>query len=60
MNLSIYYIPKKEPFFRGFGLSFFIGFYVASTKYRPYGDFPALMVEENLRCPSVFQAKTST
>jgi hypothetical protein len=32
---------------------FLVGFYVASTQYRSYGDFPALLVAENLGCPSV-------
>jgi hypothetical protein len=30
-----------------------IGFYVTSTKYRSYGDVRALLVEEDLRRPSV-------
>jgi hypothetical protein len=30
-----------------------IGFYVTSTQYRSYRDVPALLVEEDLRCPSV-------
>jgi hypothetical protein len=29
------------------------GFYVTSTQYRSYRDVPALLVEEDLRCPSV-------
>jgi hypothetical protein len=29
------------------------GFYVTSTQYRSYHDVPALLVEEDLRCPSV-------
>jgi hypothetical protein len=28
-------------------------FYVTSTQYRSYRDVPALLVEEDLRCPSV-------
>jgi hypothetical protein len=44
-------------------------FYVTSTQYRSYRDFPALLVEEDLRCPSVhyfrhgralFQARKGT
>jgi hypothetical protein len=31
----------------------YFGFYVTSTQYRSYRDIPALLVEENLRCPSV-------
>jgi hypothetical protein len=30
-----------------------VEFYVASTQYRSYGDFSALLAEEDLRCPSV-------
>jgi hypothetical protein len=30
-----------------------LGFYVTSTKYRSYRDVPALLVEEDLRRPSV-------
>jgi hypothetical protein len=30
-----------------------IGFYVTPKQYRSFGDFPALLVEEDLRCPSV-------
>jgi hypothetical protein len=32
---------------------FWLGFYVAPTWYRSYGIFPALLVEEDLRGPSV-------
>jgi hypothetical protein len=37
------------------GLFLFVcfGFYVTSTQYRSYRDVPALLVEEDLRCPSV-------
>jgi hypothetical protein len=28
-------------------------FYVTPTQYRSYGDVPALLVEEDLRCPSM-------
>jgi hypothetical protein len=28
-----------------------IGFYVLLTQYRSYSDIPALLVEEDLRCP---------
>jgi hypothetical protein len=31
-----------------------IGFYVTQTHYRSYGDVPAFLVEEELRCPSVY------
>jgi membrane protease YdiL (CAAX protease family) len=31
----------------------FLGFYVTSTQDRSYRDVPALLVEEDLRCPSV-------
>jgi hypothetical protein len=31
-----------------------IGFYVTPTQYRSFGDFPALLVEEDLMCPSVY------
>jgi hypothetical protein len=30
-----------------------IGFYVIPTQYRTYGDVPALLVEEDLRCTAV-------
>ena len=30
-----------------------VGFNVAPTLFRLYGDFPALLVEEDLRCSSV-------
>jgi hypothetical protein len=30
-----------------------IGFYVTPTHYRSYGHIPALLVEEDLRCPSI-------
>ena len=38
---------------------YFVGFNVAPTHYRAYGDFPALMVEEDPRCPSVHYFITS-
>jgi hypothetical protein len=30
-----------------------IGFYISPTQNRSYGDVPALLVEEDLRCPSI-------
>jgi hypothetical protein len=32
---------------------FSVGYYVAPTQYRLQGDFPAILVEGNLRCPSM-------
>jgi hypothetical protein len=32
---------------------FLVGFYVASRQYMSYVDFPALLVKEDCRCPSV-------
>jgi hypothetical protein len=43
---------QKDPktlaiiFFGGFG------FYIPTTQFRSYGNFPALLVEEHLRCLS--------
>jgi hypothetical protein len=30
-----------------------IGFYVTPTQYRSFGDVPALLVKEDLKCPSL-------
>jgi hypothetical protein len=32
---------------------FLAGFYLTPTQYRSYGDFPTLLMEEDLRCPNV-------
>ena len=37
---------------------FLVGFYLTPTLYRLYGIFPALPVEEDLRCPSVHYSGT--
>jgi hypothetical protein len=38
------------PFWREICLFFvFVGLYVAPIQYRTYGDFPGLLVEEDLR-----------
>jgi hypothetical protein len=39
-----------------------VGFYVILTQYMPYCDFPASLVEEDLRCPSMhyLRARTDT
>jgi hypothetical protein len=34
-----------------------VGFYVAPTKYRSYGDFPAFLVQQDLKVPP-FQGQT--
>jgi hypothetical protein len=41
--------------FERFSESVFVcfGFNVTSTQYRSYRDVPALLVEEDLRCPSM-------
>jgi hypothetical protein len=33
---------------------FLLGFYVTPTQYRSFGDVPALLVKEDLRCPYVY------
>jgi hypothetical protein len=39
-----------------FVVFFVVVFYITPTQYtgRSYGDFPAILVEEDLRCPSIY------
>jgi hypothetical protein len=46
-------LDKRNPFKMKLILFVCLGFYVTSTQYRSYRDVPALLVEEDLRCPSV-------
>jgi hypothetical protein len=55
-------IGKKEQFEKSFDWELglynnnyvcLFGFNVTPTRYRSFGDVPALLVEEDLRCPSV-------
>jgi hypothetical protein len=46
--ILLYFTPHQQ----SIGLFVYFGFYVTSTQYKSYRNIPALLVEEDFRCPS--------
>jgi hypothetical protein len=46
-------MKKENNILFSFFVFFCFGFYVTQTQYSSFGDVPALLVEADLRCPSV-------